>query len=84
MILASYNLQVGGIEFSPHTFKGHGWLYSYETVDEEEIKKLTAAGAFELKDAQKKNGGTILFRKQNGDKRKPPAKRRGCCGRSRG
>lgn len=77
-MLGSYKINLLGVEFVPHSFRGHGWLYSHVPKDSSEEKSLIDAGAFKLPAEQKKNTGTIILR-SNTRARKPPTKRK-CCG----
>jgi len=77
-LLGAYKQKLEGIEFTPHTFRGHGWLYSHEPNDKAEEKTLIKAGAFKIAPTEKKKPGTIILRspKSTASRRK----RRGCCG----
>ena len=60
MLLGSYKPLLAGIGFEPYKFQGHGWLYSYESLDQGEIENLKTAGAFELSGQKKKSGQSFL------------------------
>ena len=83
-MIGSHERTIDGIELSPHSFMGHGWLFAYKGGDPEIEKKLSASDkTFTISDDEKKNRGSVVFRSTNnngGSRNQAPARKRGCCG----
>lgn len=84
MILGSWEQVVDGVEFEPHSFRGHGWLYSHSTDDKDTIDSLLDKGCHEIPEGTQKKNGSIILKSSNarGAGQRQPPRRRGCCGRS--